>query len=124
MLTQGRSRRTIARYLGWGSTPCSGTRTPHMRQDAIPDNQPRSSRLDPYEPYLERRFAEGCTSVTRLHGELIAEQAPVTCGMVRAHIATLRRSPSAAPPRPPTAVDDRLAHPTRHGPDRGGPGLA
>ncbi|MFI7301489.1 hypothetical protein [Streptomyces sp. NPDC050121] len=53
-------------------------------------DQPRPSKLDPYKPYLERRFAEGCTSVTRLHSELIAEQAPVTYGMVRAHIATLR----------------------------------
>ncbi|MFD4757292.1 hypothetical protein [Streptomyces sp. NPDC058426] len=51
---------------------------------------------------MERRFAEGCTSVTRLHGELVAEQAPVTYGMVRAHVATLRDAPSAAPLRPPT----------------------
>ncbi|WP_225804593.1 transposase [Streptomyces sp. NK15101] len=35
-------------------------------------------------------------------GELIPEQAPVTHGMVRAHIATLRGTPYAAPPRPPT----------------------
>ncbi|WP_432127692.1 hypothetical protein [Streptomyces sp. bgisy082] len=66
-------------------------------QDIIRDNRPRSSRLDPYKPYLERHFAEGCTGVTRLHGELVAEQAPVTYGMVRAHIATLRGAPSAAP---------------------------
>ncbi|MFJ8620080.1 transposase [Streptomyces clavifer] len=64
--------------------------------------RPRPSRLDPYKPYLERRFTEGCTSVTQLHGELVAEQAPVTYGMVRAHIATLRRDPSTAPPRPAT----------------------
>ena len=44
--------------------------------------------------------AEGCTSVTRLHGELVAEHAPVTYGMVRSHIATLRGAPSEAPPRP------------------------
>ncbi|MES4906156.1 MULTISPECIES: hypothetical protein [unclassified Streptomyces] len=49
-----------------------------------------------------RRFAEGCTSVTRFHSELIAEHAPVTYGMVRAHVATLRGAPSQAPPRPPT----------------------
>ncbi|XES01330.1 transposase [Streptomyces sp. S1D4-11] len=52
--------------------------------------------------YLERRFAAGCTSATRLHSELVAEHAPVTYAMVRAHIATLRGAPSAAPPRPPT----------------------
>ncbi|MFI1801066.1 transposase [Streptomyces sp. NPDC020379] len=51
---------------------------------------------------LERQFAEGCTSVTRLHRELLADNAPVTYQMVRAHIATLRMSPADAPPRPPT----------------------
>ncbi|UPT47304.1 MULTISPECIES: hypothetical protein [Streptomyces] len=71
-------------------------------QDTIRENRPRPSRLDPYKPYLQRRFTEGCTSVTRLHSELVAEQAPVTYGMVRGHIATLRGSPSGAPPRPPT----------------------
>ncbi|MCA1221106.1 hypothetical protein [Streptomyces sp. 8L] len=45
-------------------------------------------------------FAEGCTSVTRLHGELVAERAPVTYAMVRAHIATLREAPYSPPPRP------------------------
>ncbi|MDP5313503.1 hypothetical protein [Streptomyces poriferorum] len=83
------------------------------RQDTIPDNRPRSSRLDPYEPYLERRFAEGCTSVTRFQGELIAEQAPVTCGMVPSPHCHLARSSVR---RTATATDgtegDRLAHPT------------
>ncbi|MER6203210.1 transposase [Streptomyces sp. NPDC001586] len=51
---------------------------------------------------MERRFSEGCTSVTRLHGELIAANAPVTCQMVRAHIATLRRASAGAAPRPPS----------------------
>ncbi|WP_250293729.1 transposase [Streptomyces atroolivaceus] len=69
---------------------------------AFRENQPRSSRLDPYKPYLERRFAEGCTSVTRLHSELVAENAPVTYGMARAYMATLRGAPPEAPPRPPT----------------------
>lgn len=62
---------------------------------------------------MERRFAEGCTSATRLHGELVAEQAPVTYGMVRAHVATLPHAPSAAPPRPPT-VRQVLGWLTRH----------
>ncbi|MFE5834837.1 ISL3 family transposase [Streptomyces sp. NPDC056508] len=102
MLAQGHSRRAIARHLGWGLNTVLRYANAARWQDTIRENQPRPSRLDPYKPYLERRFAEGCTSVTRLHGELIAEQAPVTYGMVRAHIATMRRSPSAAPPRPPT----------------------
>ncbi|MGW1411745.1 ISL3 family transposase [Streptomyces sp. NPDC002403] len=102
MLAQGHSRRAIARHLGWGLNTVLRYANAARWQDTIRDNRPRPSRLDPYKPYLERRFTEGCTSVTRLHGELIAEQAPVTYGMVRAHIATLRGIPYAAPPRPPT----------------------
>ncbi|MFF5018631.1 ISL3 family transposase [Streptomyces sp. NPDC001165] len=102
MLAQGHSRRAIARHLGWGLNTVLRYANAARWQDTIRDNRPRPSRLDPYKPYLERRFAEGCTSVTRLHGELIAEHAPVTYGMVRAHIATLRGAPPAAPPRPPT----------------------
>ncbi|MFE9446647.1 transposase [Streptomyces sp. NPDC006602] len=102
LLAQGHSRRAIARHLGWGLNTVLRYSSAARWQDTIRENQPRPSRLDPYKPYLERRFAEGCTSVTRLHSELIAEQAPVTYGMVRAHIATLRGAPSGAPPRPPT----------------------
>ncbi|MGW3451785.1 transposase [Streptomyces sp. NPDC001076] len=80
---------------------------PSVRVDRVgcsPDveNRPRPSRLDPYRPCLERRFTAGCTNVTRLHRELIAENAPVTYQMVRAYIATLRAAPPQAPPPPPT----------------------
>lgn len=102
MLAQGHSRRAIARHLGWGLNTVLRYANAARWQETIRENRPRPSRLDPYKPYLEGRFAEGCTSVTQLHGELVAEQAPVTYGMVRAHIATLREAPSAAPPRPPT----------------------
>ncbi|MFE7809717.1 ISL3 family transposase [Streptomyces sp. NPDC057430] len=102
MLAQGHSRRAIARHLGWGLNTVLRYANAVRWQDTIRENPPRPSRLDPYKPYLERRFAEGCTSVTRLHGELVAEHAPVTYGMARSHIATLRGAPSEAPPRPPT----------------------
>ncbi|MFF6888937.1 ISL3 family transposase [Streptomyces sp. NPDC012421] len=102
MLAQGHSRRAIARHLGWGLNTVLRYANAARWQDTIRENRPRPSRLDPYKTYLERRFAEGCTSVTRLHDELIAKHAPVTYGMVRAHIATLRGVPYAAPPRPPT----------------------
>ncbi|MFD4609626.1 ISL3 family transposase [Streptomyces sp. NPDC058440] len=102
LLAQGHSRRAIARHLGWGLNTVLRYANAARWQDTFRENRPRPSRLDPYKPYLERRFAEGCTNVTRLHGELVAEQAPVTYGMVRAHIATLRGAPPAAPPQPPT----------------------
>ncbi|MCX4538756.1 ISL3 family transposase [Streptomyces sp. NBC_01669] len=103
LLAQGHSRRMIARHLGWGLNTVLRYAAAARWQETFRENRPRSSRLDPYKPYLERRFAEGCTSITRLHSELVAEHAPVTYAMVRVHIATLRGAPSAAPPRPPTA---------------------
>ncbi len=102
LLAQGHSRRAIARHLGWGLNTVLRYAAAARWQDTFRENRPRSSRLDPYKPYLERRFAAACTSITRLHSELVAEHATVTYAMVRAHIATLRGAPSAAPPRPPT----------------------
>ncbi|MFI2304508.1 transposase [Actinacidiphila glaucinigra] len=113
MLAQGHSRRAIARHLGWSLNTVLRYANAARWQDTIRENRPRPSRPAPYKPYLERRFAEGCTSVTRLHGELVAEQAPVTYSMVRAHIATLREAPYAARPRPP-AVRQVTGWLTRH----------
>ncbi|WP_246043031.1 transposase [Streptomyces globosus] len=102
LLAQGHSRRAIARHLGYGLNTVLRYANAARWQDTIRDNRPRPSRLDPYKPYLERRFTAGCTSVTHLHKELVADNAPVTHQMVRAHIATLRGAPAGAPPRPPT----------------------
>ncbi|MFJ3877191.1 transposase [Streptomyces sp. NPDC090077] len=113
MLAQGQSRRAIARHRGWGLNTVLQYANAAQWQDTIRDIQPRPSRLDLYKPYLERRFAEGSTGVTQLHGELVSEQAPITHGMVRAHIATLRGAPSTATPRPPT-VRQVTGWPTRH----------
>lgn len=102
LLAQGHSCRAIARHLGWGLNTVLRYAAAVRWQDTIRESLPRPSRLDPYKPYLERRFATGCTSVTQLHSELLAERAPITFGMVRAHIATLRTVPPGAPPRTPT----------------------
>ncbi|MCX4790330.1 transposase [Streptomyces sp. NBC_01221] len=102
LLAQGRSRRAIARHLGWGlNTVLRYARATHW-QDTLRDNLPRPSRLDPYKTYLGKRFTAGCTSVTELHRELLAEGAPVTYGMVRAYIVTLRSVPPDAPLPPPS----------------------
>ncbi len=102
LLAQGHSRRAFARHLGWGLNTVLRYANAANWQDTIRENRPRPSRLDPYKLYLERRFAAGCTSVTQLHSELVADNASVTYQMVRAHVATLRRTPVGTPPRTPT----------------------
>ncbi|MFE2288675.1 ISL3 family transposase [Streptomyces sp. NPDC059443] len=102
LLARGHSRRAIARHLGWGLNTVLRYANAANWQDTIRENRPRPSRLDPYKPYLEQRFAAGCTSVTHLHRELVADNAPVTYQMVRSNIATLRGAPAGAPQRPPT----------------------
>ncbi|MFE6911962.1 ISL3 family transposase [Streptomyces erythrochromogenes] len=102
LLAEGHSRRAIARHLGWGLNTVLRYANAERWQDTFRENPPRPSRLDPYKRDLERRFPEGCTSVTRLHSELVDANAPVTNQMVRAHIATLRGARPSAPPRPPT----------------------
>ncbi|WP_369779890.1 hypothetical protein [Streptomyces sp. R33] len=114
MLAQGHSRRAIARYLGCGLNTVLRYASAARWQDTFHENRPRPSRLDPYEPYLQQRFTEGCTSVTHLHSELVAEQAPVTYAMVRAHLATLRTAPSDAPPRPQSMPANYPASPASH----------
>ena len=102
LLAQGLSRRAVARHLGWGLNTVLRYAAAERWQDTYRGNLPRPSRLDPFKPYLDSRFAAGCTNVTQLHGELVARGAPVTYAMVRAHIATLRTVPAGARPRPPS----------------------
>jgi transposase len=81
-----------------GRTPCA--------------NLPRPSRLDPYKPYLERRFSAGCTSATRLHGELLDKNAPrhLPDGP-RLHRHPAHRTATGAASAADSAADDWLAHP-------------
>ncbi|MFD8210653.1 helix-turn-helix domain-containing protein [Streptomyces sp. NPDC059695] len=58
LLAQGYSRREIARLLGWGLNTVLRYANDARWQDTIREIRPRPSRLDPYKPSLERRFAE------------------------------------------------------------------
>lgn len=101
LLAQGHLCRAVARNLGWGlNTVLRYARTATC-QDTLRGNRPRPSRLAPYELYLERRFAAGRTNITRLHHELISQNAPGAYRVLRAYIAALRAAPpQTLPPRP------------------------
>lgn len=104
MSCSGRATRAGRSPVTWAgaSTPCCATRAPRTGRTPCARTAPGPAGWTPYKPYLERRFAAGCSNVTLLHRELLAENAPVTYQMVRAYIATLRAAPPQAPPPPPT----------------------
>lgn len=77
LFAQGHSRRTIAPHPGLSLNTVLRYASAARGQDTIRENRPRPSRLDAYERHPERCFAAGCNSVTHLHGELVADNAPV-----------------------------------------------
>jgi hypothetical protein len=71
LLDQGHGIREIARELHMGTNSvrrCARAQTPEQMLNGR--QQPRRSQLDPYKPYLARRWAEGSTNAVRLHAEL------------------------------------------------------
>lgn len=71
LLDQGHGIREIARELHMG-----GNTVRRSARAATPEEllggrrQPRPSQLDPYKPYLDKRWAEGHTNAVHLHAEL------------------------------------------------------
>lgn len=68
----GLSQRDIAHRVGISR----GTVIQYLRAEEFPELPPqrvRPSRLDPYRPVLERRWAEGCTNSSQLWRELVKQ---------------------------------------------------
>ncbi|MFJ5032444.1 transposase [Streptomyces sp. NPDC088560] len=109
LLAQGRSRRAIARHLGWGLNTTLRYARAATWEDTLRNNRPRPSRLNPYKPYLERRFAAGHTNVTRLHHELPTNRAT---GHRLAHASPLEQGRARrAEGRPGPAVPNWMPPP-------------
>lgn len=85
---QGLSQRRIAGELG-----VSRGRVVAYLREGVPDRTraQRGSRLDPYLPYLHRRWLEGCQIATHLFLEVKARGYPGSRGMVRRYIKNLRK---------------------------------
>lgn len=78
----------------------------------------RTSILAPYKPYLDRRYAEGCTIARRLFEELRQRGYPGQEQAVRRYVHRLREAfPRQDPSRRKPSVRDVTAWITRH-PDR------
>ena len=72
------NRATVRKFIGVGTFP---ERAPHKRAGSI---------LDPYIPYLHRRWAEGCDNATQLWREIEALGYGGKVAMVRRYARRLR----------------------------------
>ncbi|MET8747465.1 transposase, partial [Streptomyces sp. NPDC004728] len=71
LLDQGHGIREIARELHMGgNTVRRSARAATPEESLGGRRQPRPSQLDPYKPYLDKRWAEGHTNAVHLHAEL------------------------------------------------------
>jgi transposase len=71
LATAGVTQREIARLVGLSR----GTVIDYLRAPEFPERTARQalpSRLDPYLPFLQQRWAEGCTNSSQLWRELVA----------------------------------------------------
>lgn len=97
LLQQGVPQMQIARQLGLGR----GTVRTFARADTYPERGRRSpgkSILDPYIPYLQRRFHEGGSNSTQLWRELQAQGYSGSRSLVGTWVQYYRANPSPSTP--------------------------
>lgn len=69
-LDQGHGIREIGRELNMGGNTVRRTARAEVSEQLLPRRrQPRCTQIDPYKPYVGKRWAEGCTNAVRLHAE-------------------------------------------------------
>lgn len=118
---QGLSLREVARRLGLGrNTVRKYARAATPEAMLHGQWQDRTSKLDPYRPYLEQRIAEGCTNLSRLHREIQERGARCSYSTLRDYVHPLRpgrrqpasgQPPMARPPSPREATRWIMSHP-------------
>jgi hypothetical protein len=108
---QGLSLREIARRLGLGrNTVRKYARAASPEALLHGQWQNRTSKLDPFKPYLEQRIADGCTTLSRLHRELQERghgAATAHCATTSGHcvsIAELQETRRRSPALPRSAM--------------------
>ncbi|MFJ7271223.1 ISL3 family transposase [Streptomyces sp. NPDC099050] len=102
LITQGHSLRGIARHLGWGRKTVMRYAHAARWQDMIVGMPPRPSKLDPYKPYLQRRWSEGCKNARALHREITERGYPDGYASVRDYLVAFRPTVGTPAPAPPS----------------------
>ncbi len=104
LLNQGYSQRGAARALGM--TPRTVAR---FQKAARPEDlfrgqwQDRASKLDPFKPFLQQQWNEGCTNAWKLYEDIKAVGYQGSYGTVRDYLKPFRKVPGPIGPRPLSA---------------------
>jgi len=104
---EGRGLREIARHLGWGLHTVQRLDRAASWQE-LADGRwkgPRSSKLDPFKPYLDQHADTSRGSIRRLFLEVQALGYTGSYPVVRGYLARNRPAPEPLPPAPPTVRD-------------------
>ncbi|GAA4989936.1 hypothetical protein GCM10023205_71470 [Yinghuangia aomiensis] len=115
LLEAGHSKRSIQRQLGMGSTTVQRLAGAAAPEDLFTGQwQNRTSVLDPFKPYLDNRWDDGCTNAWKLWEEIVPLGYPGSYQRVRAYLRRKRTSPgpvTARPPAPRIVASWILRHP-------------
>ncbi|MGW1712058.1 transposase [Streptomyces sp. NPDC002156] len=119
LLDEGLGLRPIARRLGLARNTVRRLANAATADELLVGRWTgRTSILDPYKPYLQRRWAEGCTVARRLFEEVRERGYPGGESVVKRYVNRLREAfPHDDPPRKPPSVRDVTSWITRR-PDR------
>lgn len=105
--SMGEYLKTIATDLGITYR----TARKYALSEKCPTRRPMPKRprmLEPYEPYLKARWAEGCKNGKQLHREIVAHGFPGVRTLVAVFVAQLRRDENEGKPQSPPATGEPL----------------
>ncbi|AUY54580.1 transposase [Streptomyces sp. CB01881] len=117
LLEHGMSMREVARHLGWSRNTVRRYAHAARWQDMMKDRRPQTSKLDPFKPFLARRWEETGGKIT---GRVLFEE--ITARGYRGGLTLLAQwkrqaltaPDSVPPPPPPPSVRQVTGWLTRH----------
>ncbi len=122
LLAEGTSLNGISRQLGLAFRTVRRYARADDHTDLLGSVVDRASALDPFKPYLTRRWNEGCTNASQLHREVQDQGWSGSMRTVNRYLQAFRGHPSASPtqippPSPRTITTWIMSHPTGLTPD-------
>jgi transposase len=104
LVAQGHGLRAIARQLGWGRHTVQRYARASSWQELVDGKWQgtRTSKLDPFKPFLRQGFQQGCTNAAELYRQITALGFAGSYGLVRGFLEQYRCSPEPIAPPAPT----------------------